>query len=82
MEYRAAVTVRDSSGAAVSGAKVSGMGTSAVTDNKGRAYLFWAKSEMSGGAEEFTVEYGGSTQTFTETVNGRHRAGIHAGRRG
>lgn len=70
MEYRAAVTVRDSSGAAVSGAKVSGMGTSAVTDNKGRAYLFWAKSEMSGGAEEFTVEYGGSTQTFTETVNG------------
>lgn len=43
MEYRAAVTVRDSSGAAVSGAKVSGMGTSAVTDNKGRAYLFWAK---------------------------------------
>lgn len=70
MEYRAAVTVRDSSGAAVSGAKVSGMGTSAVTDNKGRAYLFWAKSEMSGGAEEFTVEYGGSTKTFTETVNG------------
>lgn len=70
MEYRAAVTVRDSSGAAVSGAKVSGMGTSAVTDSKGRAYLFWAKSEMSGGAEEFTVEYGGSTQTFTETVNG------------
>lgn len=70
MEYRAAVTVRDSSGAAVSGAKVSGMGTSAVTDNKGRAYLFWAKSEMSGGAEKFTVEYGGSTQTFTETVNG------------
>lgn len=70
MEYRAAVTVRDSSGAVVSGAKVSGMGTSAVTDNKGRAYLFWAKSEMSGGAEEFTVEYGGSTQTFTETVNG------------
>lgn len=70
MECRAAVTVRDSSGAAVSGAKVSGMGTSAVTDNKGRAYLFWAKSEMSGGAEEFTVEYGGSTQTFTETVNG------------
>lgn len=70
MEYRAAVTVRDSSGAAVSGAKVSGMGTSAVTDNKGRAYLFWAKSEMSGGAEEFTVEYCGSTQTFTETVNG------------
>lgn len=70
MEYRAAVTVRDSSGAAVSGAKVSGMGTSAVTDNKGRSYLFWAKSEMSGGAEEFTVEYGGSTQTFTETVNG------------
>lgn len=70
MEYRAAVTVRDSSGAVVSGAKVSGMGTSAVTDNKGRAYLFWAKPEMSGGAEEFTVEYGGNTQAFTETVNG------------
>lgn len=69
MEHRAAVTVRDSSGSPVSGAKVTGMGTAAVTDNKGRAYLFWAGTQADGAAE-FTVEYGGGTQTFSENVSG------------
>lgn len=70
MEHRAAVTVKDSSGNPVSGAKVTGMGTAAVTDNKGRAYLFWALPEMTDGAKDFTVTYDGGSQTFTETVNG------------
>lgn len=69
MEHRAAVTVRDISGSPVSGAKVTGMGTAAVTDNKGRAYLFWAEPQADGAAE-FTVEYGGGTQTFSENVSG------------
>lgn len=66
--YRAAVTVADSSGAPVSGAQVDGLGYSAVTDNQGRAYLFF--SEPQDGAAEFTVTYKGGAQTFEENVNG------------
>lgn len=70
MQYRAAVTVSDSSGATVSGAKVTGMGYSAVTDNKGRAYLFFEDKQFVNGPSEFTVVYNGSTQKFSEVVSG------------
>lgn len=57
-ENRAAVSVT-SGGQPVEGAKVScANGTSAVTDNKGRAYLFY---EADSG--EITVEYNGETKT-------------------
>lgn len=69
-ECRAAVTVRDSSGAPVSGAEVSGMGYSAVTDNEGRAYLFFRESQMVNGPSEFTVTSGGSSQKFSEIAGG------------
>ena len=70
MEYRAAVTVRDSSGTPVSSAKVEGMGYSAVTDNKGRAYLFWDEARKADGTAEFSVTYGGKTQIFSGDVDG------------
>lgn len=68
LECRAAVTVTDSSGAPVSGAEVQGIGYSAVTDNKGRAYLFCKESQLAGGPSEFTVTYNGGSQTFSGIV--------------
>lgn len=57
-ENRAAVSVT-SGGAPVEGAKVScANGTSAVTDNKGRAYVFYAAD-----SGDITVEYNGETKT-------------------
>ena len=68
LECRAAVTVTDSSGAPVSGAEVQGIGYSAVTDNKGRAYLFCKESQLVNGPSEFTVTYNGGSQTFSGIV--------------
>lgn len=70
MQYRAAVTVSDSSGSPVSDVKVTGMGYSAVTDNKGRAYLFFDDEQLVNGPSEFNVTYSGKTQSFSVIVNG------------
>lgn len=70
VKSRAAVTVKDGSGAPVPGARVEGLGYAAVTDNKGRAYLFFDERGLQGETSEFTVTFGGSTQRFTESVDG------------
>ena len=69
-DIRAAVTVRDSAGAAVCGASVSTGEYSAVTNNKGVAYLFFDKNKITNGPMEFTVTYNNGTQNFKEIVNG------------
>ena len=69
-DIRAAVTVRDSAGAAVCGASVSTGEYSAVTNNKGVAYLFFDKNKITNGPTEFTVTYNNGTQKFKEIVNG------------
>lgn len=63
-EYRIAVRIIDSSGAPVPGALVDGMGYSAVTDNKGMAYLFGKKSGIGDYDKSLTVSYGSQKQTF------------------
>ena len=70
LDNRIVVTVRDGSGATVSGARVQGMGYSAVTDSEGRAYLFCKNSQLVNGPSEFTVSYNGGSQTFSEIVSG------------
>ena len=70
LDNRIVVTVRDSSGAPVYGAKVQGIGYSAVTDSEGRAYLFCKDSQLVKGKSEFTVTYNDGSQTFSETVSG------------
>lgn len=65
--FRVAVTVMDSAGNKVSGAEVKCDSYTAVTDNKGRAYLFFA--ELINGPTEFTVTYNGGSQKFSEIVN-------------
>ncbi len=69
-DFRAAVTVKDTDGKPLEGAAVSAMGYSAVTDNKGRAYLFFSEKDLVNGPSEFTVTTDNGTQTFKETVNG------------
>lgn len=69
-ENRAAVSVT-AGGAPVEGARVTcANGTSAVTDNKGRAYIFY---ETDSGA--ITVEYNGETKT-ADSVSGDGAAEI------
>ncbi|MBP1578731.1 MAG: VWA domain-containing protein [Oscillospiraceae bacterium] len=70
VKSRAAVTVKDGSGAPVPGARVEGLGYAAVTDNKGRAYLFFDERGLQGETSEFTVTFGSSAQRFTESVDG------------
>ncbi len=70
-ECRAAVLIRDSAGSPVAGAQVEGMGYSAVTDNRGMAYLFWEESraqEYSGGISVSAP--GGQKQTFPADITG------------
>ena len=69
-EYRIAVKILDNSGAPVTGALVDGMGYSAVTDNKGMAYLFGKRSRIGDYDKSFAVSYGGQKQTFTADVTG------------
>lgn len=70
LDNRIVVTVKDSSGAPVSGAEIHGMGYSAVTDNEGRAYLFCKDSQLADGPSDFAVAYDGGSQTFSGTVSG------------
>ncbi len=70
LDNRIVVTVNDSSGTPVSGAKVRGMDYSAVTDSEGRAYLFCRDSRLVNGPSDFEVTYDGGSQTFSEIVGG------------
>ncbi len=71
-DFRLEVTVKDSSGDLVSGAKVSSDKPyySAVTDNQGKAYLFFSKDQLVNGTSGITVSFGNSTQTENVTING------------
>ncbi len=70
-ECRAAVLIRDSAGNPVAGAQVEGMGYSAVTDNRGMAYLFWEESRTQdyGGGISVSAP-GGQKQTFPADITG------------
>lgn len=70
-ESRAAVRILDSAGNPVPGARVDGMGYSAVTDNSGMAYLFWEGSRTSDPDGRFSVTApGGAESVFTAEVTG------------
>ena len=71
-ECRAAVLIRDSAGNPVSGAQVEGMGYSAVTDNRGMAYIFWEESRAQdyGGGSISVSAPGGQKQTFPADITG------------
>ena len=64
-DYRIAVKVTDD-GQPLEGAKVTCGGTSAVTDNKGRAYLFY--TALNGSTEQITVSYGDITEELDGVV--------------
>ena len=71
-DFRLEVTVKDSSGNLVSGAKVSSdkPNYSAVTDNHGKAYLFFSKDLLVNGTSGITVSFGNASQTEDVIING------------
>ncbi|MGN1340246.1 MAG: hypothetical protein ACI4WS_08130 [Oscillospiraceae bacterium] len=71
-DFRLAVTVKDSAGNAVSGAKVvtDEPKYSAVTDNHGKAYLFYSQGSVINGFTELTVTFGDITASEKLTLGG------------
>lgn len=71
-DFRLEVTVKDSAGSLVSGARVSTDQPkySAVTDNEGKAYLFYSEDQIINGPSEITVSFGDYTQTGELIISG------------
>lgn len=71
-DHRLEVIVKDSAGNLVSGAKVSSdmPDYSAVTDNEGKAYLFYSEDKIINGPSEITVSFGDITQTGDVMMQG------------
>ncbi len=71
-DYRLVVTVRDSSGDLVRGAKVSAdkPAYSAVTDNEGKAYLFFSESELIDGPTDIKASFGDYSQSDSVILSG------------
>lgn len=71
-DFRLEVTVKDSAGEYVSGARVSTDEPhySAVTDNHGRAYLFYSQEQVINGFTTLTVTFGDITAEEKLTLGG------------
>ena len=69
-DFRLEVTVKDSTGELIEGAKVTTDQPkySAVTDNNGRAYLFYSQEQVINGFTELTVSFGDITATEQLTL--------------
>lgn len=69
-DFRLEVTVKDSAGNLVSGARVSSDEPkySAVTDNEGKAYLFYSFGQVINGFTELTVTFGDYSQSEKLTL--------------
>ena len=69
-DFRLEVTVKDSAGNLVSGAKVATDEPkySAVTDNEGKAYLFYSYGQVINGFTELTVTFGDYSQSEKLTI--------------
>lgn len=69
-DFRLEVTVKDSAGKPVGGAKVTSDEPeySAVTDNEGKAYLFYSFGQVINGFTQVTVTYGDCSQSERLTL--------------
>ncbi len=69
-DHRLEVVVKDAAGNLVSGARVSTdePAYSAVTDNEGKAYLFYSEDQIIKGSSEITVSFGEITQNGEVTM--------------